>query len=37
MGGADFWSNQEAAQKLVIELKGVKVVVESYRGLPHLP
>src|SRR5262245_33581472 len=33
MGGADFWNNQEAAQKIVSELKSVKGVVESYRGL----
>jgi peptide chain release factor 2 len=33
MGAADFWNNQEAAQKLVVELKGVKTVVESYKGL----
>jgi peptide chain release factor 2 len=33
MGGADFWNNQEAAQKLVVELKGVKAVVESYKKL----
>ena len=33
MGGADFWNNQEAAQKVVSELKSVKSVVESYRGL----
>ena len=33
MGGADFWNNQEAAQKIVSELKSVKSVVESYRGL----
>jgi peptide chain release factor 2 len=33
MGAADFWNNQEAAQKLVVELKGVKAVVESYLGL----
>jgi len=33
MGGADFWNNQEAAQKLVAELKTVKSVVESYRRL----
>jgi peptide chain release factor 2 len=33
MGAADFWNNQEAAQKLVVELKGVKAVVESYKGL----
>ncbi len=33
MAGADFWNNQDAAQKVVTELKGVKSVVESYRGL----
>ena len=33
MAGADFWNNQEAAQKVVAELKAVKSVVESYRGL----
>ena len=33
MGGADFWNNQEAAQKVVAELKTVKSVVESYRKL----
>jgi peptide chain release factor 2 len=33
MGGADFWNNQEAAQKVVAELKTVKGVVESYRKL----
>jgi len=33
MGEADFWNNQEAAQKLVLELKGVKAVVESYKTL----
>jgi peptide chain release factor 2 len=33
MGGADFWNNQDAAQKIVAELKSVKSVVESYRGL----
>jgi peptide chain release factor 2 len=33
MGAADFWNNQEAAQKLVVELKGVKAVVESYKKL----
>lgn len=33
MAGADFWNNQEAAQKLVVELKGVKAVVESYKKL----
>jgi len=33
MAGADFWNNQDAAQKVVAELKTVKSVVESYRGL----
>jgi len=33
MGGADFWNNQEAAQKVVAELKTVKSVVETYRKL----
>jgi len=33
MGGADFWNNQEAAQKVVAELKTVKSVVESYQKL----
>jgi len=33
MSGADFWNNQEAAQKVVSELKTVKSVVESYRNL----
>jgi peptide chain release factor 2 len=33
MGGADFWNNQDAAQKVVAELKSVKSVVESYQGL----
>lgn len=33
MTGADFWGNQEAAQKVVSELKAVKSVVETYRGL----
>jgi len=33
MGGADFWNSQEAAQKLVVELKGVKGVVEPYKAL----
>ena len=33
MGAADFWNNQEAAQKLVVELKGVKAVVESFKSL----
>jgi peptide chain release factor 2 len=33
MSGADFWNNQDAAQKVVTELKAVKSVVESYRGL----
>jgi peptide chain release factor 2 len=33
MGGADFWNNQDAAQKVVSELKAVKGTVESYRGL----
>src|SRR5688572_333333 len=33
MGGADFWNNQEAAQKVVAELKTVKSVVEAYRRL----
>jgi peptide chain release factor 2 len=33
MSGADFWNNQDAAQKVVTELKSVKSVVESYRGL----
>jgi peptide chain release factor 2 len=37
MGGADFWNNQEAAQKVVAELKSVKSVVESFRGPPHGP
>jgi peptide chain release factor 2 len=33
MAGAEFWNNQDAAQKVVTELKSVKSVVESYRGL----
>jgi len=33
MTGADFWNNQDAAQKVVSELKSVKSIVESYRGL----
>jgi len=33
MSGADFWNNQEAAQKVVTELKTVKSVVESYNKL----
>jgi len=33
MAGADFWNNPDAAQKVVAELKTVKSVVESYRGL----
>ncbi len=33
MAGADFWSNQDAAQTLVAELKSLKGVVENYRTL----
>jgi peptide chain release factor 2 len=33
MAGAEFWNNQDAAQKVVAELKSVKSVIESYRGL----
>jgi len=33
MTGADFWNNQDAAQKVVSELKSVKSVVESFQGL----
>jgi peptide chain release factor 2 len=33
MGAAEFWNNQDAAQKVVSELKSVKTTVESYRGL----
>jgi len=33
MGGVDFWNNQEAAQKLVTELKSVKTIVETYNKL----
>src|SRR5262249_3059823 len=33
MGAADFWNNQESAQKLVTELKSVKGVVQSYTKL----
>ncbi len=28
MGGADFWNNQEAAKKVIAELKGLKSVLE---------
>jgi peptide chain release factor 2 len=33
MSAADFWSNQDAAQKAVAELKSLKGVVESYASL----
>ena len=33
MSGADFWSNQEAAQKLVTELKSAKATVDVYTNL----
>lgn len=33
MAGSDFWNHQEAAQKLVAELKSVKSTVESYSAL----
>jgi peptide chain release factor 2 len=33
MSGADFWGNQEAAQKVVAELKSLKGIVESYAAL----
>ena len=35
MSGADFWGNQEAAQKVVAELKSLKGVVEGFSAL-HL-
>jgi len=33
MSGADFWNNQEAAQKLVTELKSAKSTVDVYSAL----
>ncbi len=33
MSAADFWGNQEAAQKVVAELKSLKGIVESYAAL----
>ncbi len=33
MSGADFWSNSDAAQKVVTELKSVKGTVETYAAL----
>lgn len=33
MSAADFWNNQETAQKVVAELKSLKGVVESYSAL----
>ena len=33
MGAPGFWDDQESAQKTVVELKAIKRVLETYRGL----